>query len=319
MEILVVDNASTDRTPALLQEFNDERLKIYRNEVNIGAEGNFSKAVQLARGEYIALFHADDIYLPEMVEKQVAAFREYPSVGAVFTLAYHINSRGEIIGESHFPIELNNAEIHSFHDIFESTLKNMNFLMCPSAMVRSNLYKELMPFNVEEFRTSADLDMWLRILETHPIVILQEKLMNYRFSFDHGSYQIACLRTERADFFEVTEYYLSKNNITVSAETLKKYELAKNLDLSRCAINYLLKNGSLEAKRLFEQTFKADIFWGVVSQSRCVGAYKAHRVLAVWLFAVISIILLKMGLGRCLAASMKRFKRLILKGGLLRK
>jgi len=67
MEILIVDNASTDNTPSLLKEFNDPRLKIYWNDVNIGAEKNFSKAVHLASGEYIAIFHSDDLYLPEMV------------------------------------------------------------------------------------------------------------------------------------------------------------------------------------------------------------------------------------------------------------
>jgi len=310
MEILVVDNASTDRTPALLKEFNDERIKIYRNEINIGAEGNFSKAVQLANGKYIALFHADDLYMPEMVEKQVSAFQKFPSVGAVFTLANHINSRGEIIGESHFPIELKNAEIHSFPDIFEATLKNMNILMCPSAMVRSKLYKELIPFDMERFGTSSDLDIWLRVLETHTVVILQEKLMSYRFSSDHWSYQLNHLRTERADFFEVMDYYLLKYaNINFSAKALAKYELAKNIDKVRCAINYFLKDQPLEAKKLLKETFSASIFWGLGGS---LGGIKAKKVLACWLFAAVGILLLNIGLARYFVKALRRFMQ---KGG----
>jgi glycosyltransferase involved in cell wall biosynthesis len=303
MEVLVLDNASTDNTPAVLAEFSDPRLRIYRNDINIGAERNFSKAVQSAKGEYIALFHADDVYLPQMVEKQVQAFQGNPAAGAVFTQANFINSSGEIIGESSLPPELRNREIYYFPEIFQAILENMNFLICPSAMVRGKLYKELMPYNVEKFRSSADLDMWLRVLATHPIVILQEKLTSYRFSVDQGSYQFAYLRTRRADYFDVMDYYLSAGNITVSALALRKYELAKNIDRIRCAKNYLLKNQPSEAKMLLKETFSANMFWGFAGAGGCAGAPK---VLAYWLFAAISLVLLNLGLGRSFASTLRR-------------
>jgi len=312
MEILVVDNASTDKTPVLLLEFNDPRLKIYRNEINIGAEGNFSKAVHLASGEYIAIFHADDLYLPEMVEKQVAAMQKYPSAGAVFTLANYINSRGEIIGESHFPFELKSVEIHSFSEIFEATLKNMNILMCPSAMVKGKLYKELMPFDMDRFGTSSDLDMWLRILETHPILILKEKLMSYRISINHWSYQLNQSRTKRADFFEVMDYYLLKySGIKFSAEALDKYKLAENIDRVRCAVFYLVKNEPSEAKKLLKESFSTKIFWGFGGSS---GGIRAHKVLICWLFAVISVLAINLGVDRYFVKSLQRFMQ---KGGRL--
>jgi len=304
MEILIVDNASTDNTPSLLKEFNDPRLKIYWNDVNIGAEGNFSKAVHLASGEYIGLFHADDLYLPEMVEKQVAAFQKYPSAGAVFTLANHINSRGDIIGESHLPLELKSAEIHSFPEIFEATLKNKNILMCPSAMVKGKLYKELIPFAMERFGTASDLDMWLRILEIHPIIILQEKLMDYRFSLDHGTYQLNQLRTEREDFFKVMDHYLSKyKNMKFSAEALAKYRLAENIDRVRCALFYLVKNEPSETKKLLKESFSTKPFWGFGGS---LGGIRAHKVLICWLFALICVLIINLGLNRYFVKSIRR-------------
>ena len=100
LEILVVDNASTDDTLTLLQKFDDPRITIHKNSKNIGAEQNFSQCIQLANGEYIAIFHADDLYMPDMVQKQVEAFEDNPTISAVFTLAKLINSHGEAIGES---------------------------------------------------------------------------------------------------------------------------------------------------------------------------------------------------------------------------
>ncbi|MCO5383611.1 MAG: hypothetical protein NHB15_17310 [Methanosarcina barkeri] len=56
------------------------------------------------------------------------------------------------------------------------------------------------PFNVEKFGTSADLDMWWRILEKGSITVLNEKLMNYRISKTQGGFLYNNLRTDEADF-----------------------------------------------------------------------------------------------------------------------
>lgn len=303
MEILVIDNASTDNTLALLQEFADPRLRIYQNDVNIGAEKNFSKAVHLAGGEYIAIFHADDLYLPEMVEKQVAAFQGRPDVGAVFTMANFINSHGEVIGEGKLPQELRGKEQYLFSEILLGVLANLNFLVCPSAMVKGRLYKELMPFDVERFKTSADLDMWLRILAKHPIGILEEKLMSYRFSNTQGSYQFAYLRTEQADFFRVMDYYLSAEIVplNIPKNVLNKYEQLKNIDRIRCAKNHLLKGHLPEAKKMLIESFSANRFWWVSGANGDLGKPK---VLAYWLFAIISLGLLQLGLGRYFSKSL---------------
>ena len=153
-EIIIVDNASTDNTLALLQNFNDPRIKSYKNSKNIGAEKNWSRCIELASGEYIAIFHADDLYKSDMVEKQVHVFQDNPSIGAVFTMANRINDRGEVMGEHKLPVKLKGRKTYYFLEIFCSLLKNGNFLMCPSAVVRSKIYKELTPFNSTHFYKS---------------------------------------------------------------------------------------------------------------------------------------------------------------------
>ena len=69
IKIVVVDNASTDRTCGIVGGFmaRDERVELRANGENIGAEGNFTRCLQEASGEYTAIFHADDVYLPEYV------------------------------------------------------------------------------------------------------------------------------------------------------------------------------------------------------------------------------------------------------------
>lgn len=299
LEIIISDNASTDNTLALLQEFNDPRIKIYKNSKNIGGEKNWSRCIELAGGEYIAIFHADELYLPDMVQKQVEAFQDNPFIGAVFTLANYINDRDKVIGQGTLPVELRGKGIYYFPEIFLSILSNLNFLICPSAMVRSKTYKELAPFNEDRFRTSADLDMWLRILEKHPIAILNEKLMSWRISNIQGSYRGRYLRTEQADFFKVMDYYLSIKvaNMDIPKNVLNKYEFLRSIDRIRCAVNYVIKNQSQDAKRLLKKSFSANIFWGAM------GSVRKPKFLAYWIFGAIFLGLIYLGLEKYLGRS----------------
>ena len=296
LELLVVDNASTDNTLGLLQQINDHRLVIHRNERNIGGEANYSKCIGLANGEYIAVFHADDLYMPNMVEKQVQAFQDNPSVGAVFTLANLINEKGKVIAEAKLPVKLRGKGIYYLPEIFISILENGNFLMCPSCMVRGKLYKELVPLDVDRFGTSDDLDMWLRMLEKHPVAILDEKLMSYRLSNRKESYQLGNLRTEQADFFKVMDYHLGVKSslLDIPSHALNKYEFQRSKDNFWRAENYVIKKQPQEAKKLLKESFSATVFWGVIGNIRTPG------LLVYWIFDIMIMGLVYLGLGRYL-------------------
>lgn len=282
LEIIIVDNASTDNTLVILQQFNDSRIKIYRNCKNIGGEKNWSRCIELTNGEYITIFHADDLYKRDMVEKQVQTFQDNPSVGAVFTMANHINDRGEVIGEHKLAVELKGKGIYYFSEIFISILKNGNFLVCPSAMVRSEIYKELAPFNDDKFGTSADLDMWFRILERCPIAILDEELMSWRVGETHGSYLYNYLRTDEADFFKVMNYYLSRetDDLKIPKSALNIYELQRTIDDIMRSVNFVIKSQSQEAKKLLKKSLSFRVFRAAID---CI---KKPKYLAYCIFGV---------------------------------
>jgi len=294
-EIIISDNASTDETEKIVKEYVKKyKVKYYKNEKNIGAEANFSKCIQLANGEYIAIFHSDDLYLPNMVEKQVQVFQDNISVGAVFTQANYINSYGKIIGESKLPNELRNKKIYYFSEIFLSILNNLNFLVCPSAMVRNNIYKKLSSFDKDRFGTSADLDMWLRILERHPIAIIDEKLMNWRISNTQGSFSTRYLHVKQADFFRVMDCYLANkfDNIDISRNVLNKYEFLRSIDKIRCAVNYIIQGKEKYAKRLLKKSFSFCIFLGAIS------SFKKTKFLIYWISGLGLLVLIYLDLGK---------------------
>lgn len=70
LELIIVDDASTDLTTSILQEYQSEHpfIKLYLNSVNIGFNENFKKAINLCSGTYIAIADQDDIWLPQKIE-----------------------------------------------------------------------------------------------------------------------------------------------------------------------------------------------------------------------------------------------------------
>lgn len=257
LEIIVCDNASIDNTLEVLNDFDDERICVYSNETNIGAENNWSRCIQIARGKYIAIYHADDLYSPEIVEEQVRILEGDPQIGAAFTNANHIDEHGRVRVHVKMPFEsLKNGDskIYFLKDVFSKILKHGNFLICPSAMVRAEIYKNLAPFNYDQFRTSADLDMWLRILEHSPISIINKPLMSYRISKRQGGFAYRYLRTDGADFIKVMDYHLARcaDDLNVSKKDLVCYELIKSNDGFFRSMNHLIKGESKESKQMLK-------------------------------------------------------------------
>ncbi|MCS7232212.1 MAG: glycosyltransferase family 2 protein, partial [Elusimicrobiota bacterium] len=82
-EMIIVDDASTDRTPEIVSEYaqKDKRIKFIRHKENYGPfnlDRTYNEALELAKGEWIAILEGDDVWLPYKLERQVQVIRELP-------------------------------------------------------------------------------------------------------------------------------------------------------------------------------------------------------------------------------------------------
>ena len=105
IEILLLDDASTDDTPAIAAEY-EGRIRYIRQPENMGIYDNVNVGIAQAKGELIATYHADDIYLPTMVEEQVAYLQAHPEVGAVFASDILVDAEGREYGRIKLPKEV---------------------------------------------------------------------------------------------------------------------------------------------------------------------------------------------------------------------
>ncbi|MCC5899578.1 MAG: glycosyltransferase [Phormidium sp. BM_Day4_Bin.17] len=88
-ELILVDNASTDGTWEICQEFarKDSRIRIFRNETNLGPVRNWIRSIEEARGKYAKVLLSDDLISPTFLEKTVPYLENNPEIGFVYTAA----------------------------------------------------------------------------------------------------------------------------------------------------------------------------------------------------------------------------------------
>lgn len=271
LKIKVVDNNSTDNTIAVVSAIADDRIELYQNPFNIGAEGNFNRCIKLGEGKYTAIFHADDVYEPQMVASQVAFLEANPDAGGVFTEATLIDGGGRKVGVMRQPADVAaNGPLFDFSILYKAILEHSNFLICPSFMARTNVYQQdIKVWRGEMFGSSADLDVWLRILKNHTCGILAEPLMRYRISARQFSASVR-KSIERADFFRVIDYYQTQDWVTVLLDKSDYLNYARldRRDRYMRAANSLLSQDKVQANELCNDVLSIDALCAALQSRR---------------------------------------------------
>jgi glycosyltransferase involved in cell wall biosynthesis len=241
-EILLMDDGSSDATPAIATSFG-ERVGYRRQPTRRGIYANANDGIALAGGELIAVYHADDVYEPEIVEREVAYLERHPEVGAVFAKDIFVDADGRPFGRLELPAAVAGGQPLDYGTLLETLLRHKNnFLRCPSSMVRASVYRELGGYDQERFKNTSDLEMWLRIARRHRIGIVDEHLFRYRRGHGSSSERYHSLRAEPERFFVIMDRELEQGGrALVSASALAAYEGHRAEDqLKLAASKYVL-------------------------------------------------------------------------------
>ena len=179
-DLLVVDDCSTDNTRAVVSQFGDPRIRAIWNDTRLGLVGNWNRALSLCRGDYVCLFHQDDIMAPDNLQKKVAFLDEHPTAGLVHSNVAQIGSLGETISEWwYFKPDPADAGLQRGADFFTRLLTGPNIVCCPSVVLRRSVIERVGPFD-PSLPFTTDLEMWMRVALSYDIGYLTETLVKYR-------------------------------------------------------------------------------------------------------------------------------------------
>lgn len=191
IEIIVSDNASTDNSIGIVEMLMDEdcRIKLNINEKNLGFSGNLNKLINLANSEYIALYHADDVYEDIIIEEQIKYLQINNELAGCFTLAKFIDEKNEFL-ENRMFLSANNIQkniiVHLDDYISNLFEHGTSTFMCPTAMIKKSVYDKIGPYDTE-LKYIEDQDMYIRILEKYNMGIIGKELVHYRIHESQGS------------------------------------------------------------------------------------------------------------------------------------
>jgi GT2 family glycosyltransferase len=258
IEVILVDDGSTDATEAIARTFKDRRFRYERNKKNMGGFQTMNKAISLATGEFVAVYHTDDIYGTDIVAKEAAYLEDHPEAGAVFCLSRFMDQDGRIYGNMTLPAVFKGRPTLTYDEVFPFLLRNKNILFCcPTFMARRTALESVGPFDAVNYDVAADLDMWIRILRRYPVGVIDEPLMSYRHSKSQWSSRYNKLRTTPELYFSIMDHYLEVDGwrARLSAGDLTEYAFHRQDDDTKRAGNQVILGNYEGAMNLVRTPF----------------------------------------------------------------
>ncbi len=168
-EFLIINDGSTDGSLEIIKSYTDSRIRLINNEENLKLIATLNKGIELAKGKYIARMDADDISLPQRLEKQYAYMEAHPEVGL---LGSYIRTVG---------LE-NNYDVHfkTTHDEIKFKLFFDTHFPHPAALIRKSVLTDNNLVFEKEYIHAEDYALWNKMAEVTKLSILPEILVYKR-------------------------------------------------------------------------------------------------------------------------------------------
>jgi glycosyltransferase involved in cell wall biosynthesis len=202
IEIVAVDDGSTDRTPEVLSSFaaSHPRTRVLRTQ-GIGLAGSLALAATHATGSYLARQDDDDRSHPERIEQQVVALEWNTDLAVLGTQASMIDAHGDRIRAYPAPTD---------REVIRRTLRRATPFVHGSVMMRKAAYEAAGGYRAP-FRASQDYDLWLRMGEGAGLANLAEPLYEWRL---HPSGVFTRARRDQLFYSAVARAFADERRVT---------------------------------------------------------------------------------------------------------
>ncbi len=178
LEIIIVNDGSTDSTKLILDQINDPRVRVIHLNKNQGAAHALNLGINESHGDWIAIQDADDNSYPTRIEEQVNYILQHPSLVGIGTL---INC---ISGDADVPDEVYEG-VKNFKNSYikREEIRKVIYFSCPlthsSVMFSKHVFKEVGGYD-STFKIAYDYDLWLKLLEKGDMELVPKVLLDYR-------------------------------------------------------------------------------------------------------------------------------------------
>ena len=176
LELLAIDDGSTDESLARLKAIDDPRLRLVNNPANMGVVATLNRGLELAEGEYVARMDADDVSMPDRLARQLAFMESHPEIGLSGTWGMSFGVGREV----EFRVPLSPVAIHA-------QLFAYNVICHPTAILRRDLFRRHALQFSPAAKHAEDFELWMRAAEHFPLANIPTIGLRYRVHSDQIS------------------------------------------------------------------------------------------------------------------------------------
>lgn len=255
-EFLIINDASTDNSKKIIFSYSDRRISYLENNKNLGLPRTLNKGLRLAKADYVARMDADDVSLPDRLEKQLLIVERGDNVGLVASWITLIDENNNEIGDWRADRE-NNSPEEIFYTLFFG-----NCLAHSSVFYKKDIVLKIGGYN-ESFERAQDYELWTRLAKSTKIVKIRKIETKYRVYAENTKPRIVNLQwlNEEKVFLKNVEVLLSEKinsdlllsvKYNSSAARVKKNNLFDVLDAFNKINRQLIKSAPpfLDKKKL---------------------------------------------------------------------
>jgi len=198
IEIIIVDDASTDDTVAVVESIPDDRIILLQNDINLGVALSLNRAIQQCKAQLIARMDADDVSHSERLQVQVDYLNDHPELAAVDVLQQYMDDNGVGLNRTN--------EVITGSARIRKIMPWRNCLGHPSIMYRAEIVRKYKYRQI----VYEDYDLWLRILNDGlEIDKLLRPLLAFRMHASSITARAQKINIHFSNIVKTKRYYLS--------------------------------------------------------------------------------------------------------------
>ena len=246
-ELVIVDDASKDKTVKIIKSFKDKRIRLFQNKKNLGLGPSRIKAQKKIKGEYVAIADADDYNSNKRIEKQLKILQNNKKVALVCSWIKYVDLKNHMIGQK--KLNLVNNEIRR-------VLLWQNILPHASIMYKKALAKKVGWYS-KKLEYSQDYDLSLKLLRNYECFVIKEFLAFHRVRDD------SMTATKKLKKQRIIEHLINlKNAQLLYKKEMNNYILRLNErsiklnELKLLIVNKKLKSFFLISKKILNIIFQ---------------------------------------------------------------
>lgn len=252
LEIVILDNASTDKSVELCRKFKDGRVRLCQNQVNVVSTSYRILAEQLMTGKYGILLCSDDSFEPEFIEKAVKIMEEHPNVSYVHGDRWWISPEGKKMPlDPFFKCSFVAPGVSAMPLYMVTTLAHPS-----SGVFRVDAFRQLGGYNVENTLANADKPLWFYLSFYGDYGYIRGHMTNIRLSgaASQTSVTLKCFQyltlfyLQYVEFIDFAKFYGIQSVLDRKDECMVRC----SKDLMKFSSDFILEGDFVKAKQYFD-------------------------------------------------------------------